>query len=454
MRTILRRLTTQRGGVALIMLVGFIGLAVPITIASIQTSAQLSRNSRVYDSRLRSMYGAGSGIEVAIWQILTDAGYYGALTPSNPSAQLVVDTNGDTVEVTINRIFTGGDTSGQGLVVTKTVSPSSAPPNILTTFTYNVRVQNEGTGTADIERIWDYLPPRFAYVPGSARGLTTSAPFISDGEVATCGATPKELRWDLEDENLQVGAGEELTLTFEAWGTLPDGTYYNQAKARYEPSWDDDDLEAWTPYTAEVTVGSGDPKCGHGMDVLVKKSVDPDTAQPGVPTEFTYTISVENVASEIRYVCRVEDLLPPGYTYVSGSSEGYAGNLSTSTPEMSWQSDSERWRLRWQKPGEEPPPITGLAPGESRTQVLKATATLSAGATYYNDAYGTWSTDDPDECEDALEGEKGGITAAGAAVEAPVYFDVSTVASNGTVQARVLLSWPDGTVEIVSWQQQ
>ena len=56
--------------------------------------------------------------------------------------------------------------------------------------------------------------------------------------------------------------------------------------------------------------------------------------------------------------------------------------------------------------------------------------------------------------EDAIEGKVGGITAAGAAVEAPVYFDVSTVASNGTVQARILLSWPDGTVEIVSWQQQ
>ena len=399
------------------------------------------------------MYGAGSGIEVAIWQILTDAGYYGALSPSNPSAQLVVDSNGEDVTVTINRIFTGGDLTGQGLVVTKTVSPSSAPPNILTTFTYNVRIQNEGTGTADIQRIWDYLPPWFTYVPGSARGLTTSAPTISDGLVATCGATPKELLWELELENLQVGAGEELTLIFEAWGTLPDGTYYNQAKALYDPSWDDDDLEAWTPYTAEVTVGSGNPKCGHGMDVLVQKSVDPATAQPGVPTEFTYTISVENVASEIRYVCRVEDLLPPGYTYVSGSSEGYAGNISTSTPEMSWQSDAERWRLRWQKAGEEPPPVAGLAPGEIRTQVLKATAVLAAGATYYNDAYGTWSTDDPEECQDAIEGEKGGITAAGTAVEAPVYFDVSTVASNGTVQARVLLSWPDGTVEIVSWQE-
>ena len=67
LRAVFRRLTRPRGGVALIMLVGFIGLAVPVSVASIQTSAQLSRNSRVYDSRLRSMYGAGSGIEVAIW---------------------------------------------------------------------------------------------------------------------------------------------------------------------------------------------------------------------------------------------------------------------------------------------------------------------------------------------------------------------------------------------------
>ena len=58
---VLRR---EGGGVALIMLIGFIGLAVPLTIASIQTSAQLSRNSRVYDARLADTYNSGSGIEL------------------------------------------------------------------------------------------------------------------------------------------------------------------------------------------------------------------------------------------------------------------------------------------------------------------------------------------------------------------------------------------------------
>ena len=39
--SILPHVMDQRGGVALIMLLGFIGLAIPITIASIQISGQL-----------------------------------------------------------------------------------------------------------------------------------------------------------------------------------------------------------------------------------------------------------------------------------------------------------------------------------------------------------------------------------------------------------------------------
>ena len=68
----LRLAGRQRGGVALIMVVGFMGLAVPLAVASMETAGQLSRNSRVYDGRLSSMYSAGAGIEVALWEILND----------------------------------------------------------------------------------------------------------------------------------------------------------------------------------------------------------------------------------------------------------------------------------------------------------------------------------------------------------------------------------------------
>ena len=101
----LRLAGRERGGVALIMLVGFIGLAVPITIASIQTSGQLSRNSRVYDTRLTGMYNSGSGIEIALHEILTDPNFDDGLTPGSPSKPMTADANGDAVNITVTKVF-------------------------------------------------------------------------------------------------------------------------------------------------------------------------------------------------------------------------------------------------------------------------------------------------------------------------------------------------------------
>ncbi len=62
----------QKGGVAIIMLLGFIVLALPLAVAASQTAGQLSRNSGVYDRRLTGMYSASAGIEVAIHEVLSD----------------------------------------------------------------------------------------------------------------------------------------------------------------------------------------------------------------------------------------------------------------------------------------------------------------------------------------------------------------------------------------------
>ena len=125
----------ERGGVALIMLIGFIALAVPVTIAAVQTSGQLSRNSRVYDTRLTGMYNSGSAVEVALHQILADPSFDDGLTPGSPSKTMTADTNGETVDITVTKIFTSSAVDGQGLVVSKVVSPTSTPVDTATTFT-------------------------------------------------------------------------------------------------------------------------------------------------------------------------------------------------------------------------------------------------------------------------------------------------------------------------------
>ena len=110
--SILSHVMDQRGGVALIMLLGFIGLAVPITIASIQISSQLSRNSLVYDARLTGMYNSGSSVDVALHEILSDPNFDDSLTTTDPSKAIQVEINGETVTVTVTKVFSSSSIEG------------------------------------------------------------------------------------------------------------------------------------------------------------------------------------------------------------------------------------------------------------------------------------------------------------------------------------------------------
>ena len=80
-----RWLHEQRGGVALIMLIGFMGLAVPVTVASLETSTTLSGASRVYDDRLRGAFSAAAGVEVAIHNILNHPTFDDDLSAASPT---------------------------------------------------------------------------------------------------------------------------------------------------------------------------------------------------------------------------------------------------------------------------------------------------------------------------------------------------------------------------------
>ena len=342
MKRLVRALTLrprlgERGGVALVMVLSFMVLAVPLTTTGLRTAGQLQRASRVYDDRLHAMYNASSGIEAALYELLSDPAFDDDLTPSTPSKHVVVENNDETITVTITKIFSSETLQGQGIVVDKTVStpydPGVVPADTLTTYTFTIIVKNEGTGTVELVGIYDYLPPGMAYVPSSTSGLTAEEPNIGQIADATCGSTPDDLWWNLSGDDVSLADGQQLTLTFQAAGTLPDGVYYNQAQIRYDPWWTAPDQYIYTPYIAEVTVGAGGQKCGYEMEIAVSQAVTPETPSPGVPTEFTYTITVENVSASTRYVCKVEDLLPPTFTYDVLSAGDYPSNVRTVEPE-------------------------------------------------------------------------------------------------------------------------
>ncbi len=452
------RLMGEKGGVAVIMLMGFIALAVPLAQDALTTATLFSRNSQIYDRRLTGAYTAGAGVEVALHEILTNPGFDDDLTQESPTRDVTADVNGGTVPVTVTKIYGEDTLQGQGVVLSKSVTPTSALVNATTTFTYDIIVKNEGSGTAQIKQVRDYLPPGFAYVSGSTSGLTTSAPTITSVAPATCGVVPDDLFWNIFP-GVDLGAGQEVTLTFQGTATLSDGTYYNQASVRYDPWWVAPDVDIYSPYMAEVTVGTGNAqKCGNDLHVLVTQSVVPEAPPPGVPTELIYTITVENVtSSDLVYVCKIEDLLPPTFTYDTNSAGDYSSNIRTLEPEEEWQSAAERWNLRWADGLDAAlEPLDTIDVGQSKTQQFRASVTPAAGVNYYSEVDVTWSTFlTGGKCN--LSPGNGGTSHNGTGdatyVDPPILYDIQAIAPDGTVQSRIVFYDVNGELQVLSWQE-
>lgn len=612
----MRLRTSQRGGVALIMLIGFIALAVPLTIASIQTGSQLSRNSRVYDSRLTGMYNSGSAIEVALHDILSDPDFDDGLTPGSPSKPMTADANGETVDITVTKIFTTSAVDGQGVVVSKAVMPTSTPVNTPTTFTYTITFKNEGTGTSELIEVKDFLPPGFTYVTSSTSGITTNDPIANPGAVNTrerflnddiggppdpwewpqgsdqkqanimppqsvwtevsqywetatysadgtipattwdhrqwilaagdakwrwkvqrvrggtpttmftsadgsidtswaekkighnpgeisiqsgdklrlylevwspestpggriinyrwggseaaspawnsrttiprlshCGdgtQTQYELAWDLI-ANVPIQSQEELTLTFQATGSLPNGTYYNQAELEYDASWGGDPNFTYSPNQAAVTVGTGTPKCSNLAEVMMSKVVDSPVVDAGEPTTLTYIVTFENTIAFPMWLCQVSDWLPPGFDYNLGGPLP-TGDIDRHPHALHFEDDEQRYRAHWKKdqwPENSSDYILSIGAGVTKSFSFEVTATLEQGINYFNEIDAQFSN--KSDCDDptaTLGGASGGASTA-----ANTMYDVAAVAADGTVKARVLLWTVDGTIDILSWQE-
>lgn len=94
--------------------------------------------------------------------------------------------------------------------------------------------------------------------------------------------------------------------------------------------------------------------------VTVSKAVLPATVYAGDTVD--YTITIENSSSITAFVTQIEDLLPAGFTYQSGST----GGLTAAEPAINGQ--TLRWSGNWQ-----------VAPGQSRSLTLQAVSSTVPG---------------------------------------------------------------------------
>jgi len=98
----------ERGGVAILALVAFMVLALPLSIAAIQTASGLSRTSQVLDNRLEESSCRDSGVEQAIWRLMYESGFADSLTDLSPSTSYTLSECEDDVDITVTCIECGG----------------------------------------------------------------------------------------------------------------------------------------------------------------------------------------------------------------------------------------------------------------------------------------------------------------------------------------------------------
>ena len=225
-----RLVNAQRGGVAVIMLLAFIVLAVPLATAALETSAQLSRSSGVYDRRLTGQYNAASGIEVAIYDALYGQGLDDDLSPSDPTTDIQVEVNGETVAVTVTKSYPSGYsdptpfTPSSAIHVTKSVTPQSVAPNSPTDYTYTISLENTGVTPFDINAVTDELPLGLTY-KGPTSGISVKDPSTK------MVAGRQVLRWEVDEGFTWLTQSDDISVATAG-------------------SWQDIDLASYVPSTA------------------------------------------------------------------------------------------------------------------------------------------------------------------------------------------------------------
>ena len=89
---ITRRLRSDERGYAFIMVLAFMAFALPMTVASLQLTSQLTLNAQRHQDRLTDSYSGGGALEMALLEIRNN--------PNNPG-DFSLNLNGGTTEVTI-----------------------------------------------------------------------------------------------------------------------------------------------------------------------------------------------------------------------------------------------------------------------------------------------------------------------------------------------------------------
>ena len=383
-------LRSQRGGIAFLMVLGFMALSVPLISAALGLASTANLDSHSKKQILRRQYCA-LGVGEYVNYLLSSTVRWYQWWVDHPSGQETIDFCGESVTLfitfppqpPIETLSEPPSNPGQipilsaynnrRLQTLKTIEPLDvAAP---TTRTYTISATNRSSVDVNLNKIHDQLPQGFTYL-GPTSGVTIAAPSVSGSH----------LTWDLATLNLPaLTPGESRSLTFDVSvsGALPEGNYCNDAWSEQGGT------QTRSGKTAKVVIGSpGNNICrNEPAAVLVAKTVSSATGlsvavltppASSYSMVIGYTIQIDNIGTGPLTMTRVRDLLPLGYCFVANSAT--LGGVPLADPKVNipkgqgkpCPDPDDRQQLTWD--------LTDQIPsGGSRTLVFNALAVVKAG---------------------------------------------------------------------------
>jgi LPXTG-site transpeptidase (sortase) family protein len=278
---------------------------------------------------------------------------------------------GDQVEDDEDSATASPNSNAADLRLAKVVN--DAAPSVGDTLTFTITVTNEGPDTATSVEVRDVVPDGFSYAAGTISGGDSQ----DDANPDSSG-----LVWTITS----LANGDSVDLSFDA-DVNAAGDYTNVAQVTDSdqndidstPDNDDGDQSEDDEDSATATPSTG------SADLSLVKSVD--ESSPDVGDTVTFTLTLTNSGPDTATNVAVTDIVPTGFSYVSGTIEG--GNSRN-------ESDPDGSGLVWS--------ITSLNNGDSVE--LRFQATVEASGNYTNVAQVTASDqDDIDSTPDNDDGD-------------------------------------------------
>ena len=292
-------------------------------------------------------------------------------------------------------------TAATVVTLSKTVSPTTITPG--GQVTYTITIQNPGGETANVTDVIDSIPSGFSYVLNSTTGGITSNPKVTGGTTLTWSPAPS------------IATGGSLIFSFSVVSAMTPGIYYNQVQVKGSNF-----TTVNTGNTAPLTVGPS---------MSITKTVTPAVVISGGNVTYIVTLT-NNSSGQTAHTTRFVDVLPSGFSYVTGTTTG----AFTSNPSI-----TGGVTLTWN--------VVLTVPYGSPVSFSFQAATATAWGQYYNDIRA-----DGSDFATVATGPTAGVTTVGA-IQITKTVDEANVNGGETVTYTVTISnVGTSTVNIVRFE--